>query len=77
MDELTRRGITVPNAPVKASLNLKDHKVSFGEAATVFGNPLSVTFTDPDHSYDEYRFITIGDSIDGRLLLIPIMIAEM
>jgi hypothetical protein len=56
--------------PKKAARNLKDHKVSFEEAATVFGDPLSLTYPDPDHSFDEYRFITIGSSIDGKLLLI-------
>jgi uncharacterized protein len=37
----------------KAASNLAKHKVSFEEAATVFGNPLSDTFDDPDHSADE------------------------
>lgn len=56
--------------PKKAARNLKDHKVAFEEAATVFGNPLSLTYPDPDHSFDEYRFITIGSSTAGRLLLV-------
>lgn len=51
----------------KARTNLRDHKVSFQEAATVFGNPLSETFDDPDHSVDEQRFIIIGYSDNGRL----------
>jgi uncharacterized protein len=54
----------------KATKNLKKHKVSFKEAATVFGNLLSITYSDPDHSIDEHRFITIGESSRGRLLMI-------
>jgi uncharacterized DUF497 family protein len=56
--------------PGKASRNLKDHKITFEEAATVFGDPLSLTLPDPDHSNDESRFITVGNSIDGKLLLV-------
>lgn len=56
--------------PGKAARNLKDHKITFEEAATVFGDPLSLTYPDPDHSNDESRFITVGNSIDGKLLLV-------
>jgi uncharacterized DUF497 family protein len=45
-------------------------KIAFEEAATVFGDPLSLTLPDPDHSNDESRFITVGNSIDGKLLLV-------
>jgi uncharacterized DUF497 family protein len=41
----------------KAAQNLIKHGVSFEEAATVFGDPLSDTFNDPDHSAEERRFI--------------------
>jgi uncharacterized DUF497 family protein len=44
----------------KAATNLRKHGVSFEEAATVFGDPLALTFPDPDHSRHESRFITIG-----------------
>jgi uncharacterized DUF497 family protein len=54
----------------KAGANLKKHKVSFVEAATVFGDPLSVTSPDPDHSIDEDRFITMGTSESGHLLVV-------
>ena len=54
----------------KATSNLAKHDVSFHEASTVFGDPLAFTFPDPDHSYDETRYITIGESIQGRLLII-------
>ncbi len=47
----------------KAEQNLKKHEVSFEEATTVFGDPLSITIDDPLHSEDEDRFVTIGESI--------------
>lgn len=56
--------------PDKAASNLETHGVSFEEAATVFGNLLAVTFFDPDHSDDEDRFLTFGESQDNRLLVI-------
>jgi uncharacterized DUF497 family protein len=56
--------------PEKAQTNLGKHRVSFPEAATVFGDPLSVTFPDPDHSVDEERYITIGLSRSGQLLMV-------
>jgi uncharacterized DUF497 family protein len=54
----------------KAASNLKKHKVTFGEAATVFGDSLSSTFPDPDHSIDEDRYITIGTSDRDRVLIV-------
>jgi uncharacterized DUF497 family protein len=54
----------------KAAGNLSKHGVEFPEAATVFGDPLSVTFPDPDHSDDEERFITIGMSGRNRVLIV-------
>ncbi len=54
----------------KAASNLAKHKVSFEEAATVFGNPLSDTFDDPDHSVEERRFLIIGHSEKGKLLFV-------
>lgn len=45
----------------KNRLNQKKHKVSFTEAATVFGDPLEVTISDPDHSASEYRFLSIDN----------------
>ena len=54
----------------KAASNLAKYKVSFEEAATVFGDPLSDTFDDPDHSVEEQRFLIIGHSEHGRLLFI-------
>ncbi|HVB88134.1 MAG TPA: BrnT family toxin [Candidatus Dormibacteraeota bacterium] len=56
--------------PRKAAQNLRKHGVSFQEAATIFGDPLSVTYQDPDHSTAEQRFITVGMSSVGRILLL-------
>jgi hypothetical protein len=55
---------------VKAEANLGKHGVSFEEAQTVFDDPLYVDFYDPDHSSDEHRYIIIGRSRQGRLLLV-------
>lgn len=54
----------------KAASNLVKHGVSFAEAETVFADPLSLTGYDPNHSESEDRYITMGLSIDGRLLLV-------
>jgi uncharacterized DUF497 family protein len=54
----------------KAAVNKKKYGVSFPEAATVFGDPLAITFSDLDHSAEEYRFITFGLSRFGRLLVV-------
>lgn len=48
--------------PRKAERNYTKHGVSFYEAVTVFADPLSMTYDDPDHSLVEHRFITIGNS---------------
>jgi hypothetical protein len=50
--------------------DLRKHGVSFAEAATVFGDPLAITFSDPDRSVGEYRYITFGLSHLGRLLVV-------
>ena len=54
----------------KAQRNLRKHGVSFDEAVTVFYDPLSATFDDPNHSVGEQRFITIGYSARDRLLVV-------
>ena len=54
----------------KAKLNLKNHGISFDEATAVFRDTLSVTITDPDHSDSENRFIDIGMSHRGQLLVV-------
>jgi uncharacterized DUF497 family protein len=54
----------------KAAANEKKHGVSFHEAATVFGDPLAITFTDPDHSENERRYVTFGMSRANRHLVV-------
>ena len=51
-------------------MNLRKHGVSFAEAATAFGDPLSITIPDPDHSHDEDRYLLMGESNRGRLLVV-------
>ena len=46
--------------PAKAASNLKDHKVSFDEASTVFGDPLAMLMPDPDHSLEEERYLLLS-----------------
>lgn len=56
--------------PRKARKNLRKHRVSFHDAATVLRDPLGITIYDPDHSEEEDRYITIGTSTGGRLLMV-------
>jgi len=56
--------------PKKATANVQKHDVTFQEAATVFGDPLAITFKDPDHSTDENRYITFGLSLQKRLIVV-------
>ncbi len=54
----------------KANDNIRKHGVSFDEAKTVFNDPFSITVADPKHSIDEDRFIDIGLSATGQLLVV-------
>ena len=54
----------------KARWNLRDHKISFEEASTVFGDTLSRTIDDPLRSEDEDRYVLSGQSLRGRLLVV-------
>ena len=54
----------------KARTNLAKHGVSFEEAATVFGDALSLTIPDRAHSQREDRFIILGSSHTGKLLVV-------
>ena len=54
----------------KAASNLEKHEISFEEAATVFDDPLYIDFYDPDHSVEEHRYLIIGQSTAGRLLIV-------
>ena len=54
----------------KAAANLRKHGVSFEEAMTVFLDDHSVTGADPDHSVGEQRWLIIGRSTRGRMLVV-------
>lgn len=54
----------------KNRLNQRRHNVSFEEAATVFIDPLELAIDDPAHAISEHRFISIGQSLRGRLLVV-------
>lgn len=50
--------------------NLRRHKIDFNEASTVFADSLSITISDPEHSEDEARWVTMGLSNRQRLLVV-------
>jgi uncharacterized DUF497 family protein len=50
--------------------NQKKHGVSFEEARTVFNDPRSITIADEQHSQDEDRYVDIGMSSRGRLIVV-------
>jgi uncharacterized protein len=54
----------------KAAANRRKHGVTFDEASTAFADPLSLTIPDPDHSIEEDRFVLLGLSCRGRLLVV-------
>ncbi|MBK1642400.1 hypothetical protein CKO12_11030 [Chromatium okenii] len=54
----------------KAAKNLKKHGLSFQEAASVFGDPLAITFDDSSHSVSEYRLLTFGRTINGKMVVV-------
>jgi uncharacterized DUF497 family protein len=56
--------------PGKAAANVKKHRVAFSEAITAFGDPFEITISDPDHSVGEVRFLSLGLSAAGRLLVV-------
>ncbi len=58
--------------PATAEWNLRKHGVSFEEAATVLGDPLSLALDDPDHTESESRLILLGRAVNGRSLMVAI-----
>jgi uncharacterized protein len=54
----------------KNRLNIFKHGVDFEEARTIFYDPLQLNGSDPDHSFDEQRYLTIGMSKQNRLLIV-------
>ncbi len=63
-------GYTFEWDPEKADVNFQKHGVSFDEASTVFGDPLSLLMPDPDHSADEERYVVLGMSARQKLLVV-------
>jgi uncharacterized protein len=56
--------------PTKAEANLRNHGISFAEASTAFHDPLSLTISDPEHSGREERYLLLGASTAGRLVVV-------
>ena len=54
----------------KATANVRKHRVSFNEASTVFGDALSVSGRDLEHSVSEARLVTIGLSSEARIVVV-------
>jgi hypothetical protein len=54
----------------KAASNRRRHGVEFALAASAFSDPLSIVIPDPDHSVDEERFLLVGHTLDGRLVVV-------
>ena len=54
----------------KAAANHRKHGISFHEASTVFADPLAMLMPDPDHSRGEERYLLLGASAVGRLLVV-------
>jgi hypothetical protein len=52
----------------KAASNLEKHGISFDEASSIFGDALSMTRADPRH--EEERYVTLGQSVTGALLVV-------
>ena len=56
--------------PAKASSNLRKHGIAFSEAVTAFADPFSLTISDPEHSSREARYVLIGVTLSGRLVVV-------
>lgn len=54
----------------KSNRNLKKHGVDFEEAKTIFNDPFAITIDDPDHSGEEDRYLDIGLSSKGKVLVV-------
>ncbi|MBB1127260.1 BrnT family toxin, partial [Thiospirillum jenense] len=54
----------------KAAANIRKHGVSCEEAGTVFGDPMALTFNDPDHSTGEMHFLTFGITRTNQCVIV-------
>ena len=53
----------------KKKTNIAKHSVSFSKAMSIFDDPLELTISDPGHSEGEYRYISIGMSVDSSIII--------
>ena len=56
--------------PIKEKANVRKHKVAFSEAAYVFADRYALNMFDEGHSEDEDRWVTIGQTLSGKILTI-------
>jgi uncharacterized DUF497 family protein len=63
-------GLTFEWDEAKAKANVRKHRITFEEARTVFYDPLSITIPDPQHSGHEARFVDVGCSSRGKVLVV-------
>jgi uncharacterized DUF497 family protein len=56
--------------PSKAKDNLRNHRISFERAATIFRDPQALSIFDPAHSHEEDRWITLGLDRSGSVLVV-------
>lgn len=54
----------------KAEANVRKHGISFEEAASAFADPFSLTIPDPDHSRAEDRFVLLGQTTSGKIVVV-------
>jgi len=69
-DESGLRELDFDWHPPKSADNQKKHGVSFDEAKTIFGDQKDIVFPDRNHSDEEERYLAIGRSAQGRLILL-------
>jgi len=69
-------GIAFEWDPEKEKGNRRKHLIGFAEATTVFGDPLSITIPDADHSTEEERLVIIGISNYRHLLVVVHTVRE-
>lgn len=55
---------------IKADSNRDKHGISFGDASTAFADPRSLAIPDEAHSADEERWVLLGRSVEGELLVV-------
>ena len=54
----------------KNRLNQTKHRIKFETASDIFFDPLALTVADTDHSWQEFRFISIGKTKAQKLLIV-------